>query len=538
MNAADYPPLLIDWLSTPEAYPDRTASVRRVETHISCVFLTERFAYKLKKPVQFDFLDFSTAELRRRACEEEIRLNRRLAPEVYLGLVAVRRDAAGKFYLDEWESAASDAAVDWLVKMHRLPDEATLLAKIDNGTVGQTDADAIAARLAEFYRESKPLAISPERYRAEIEKHVRANRAELLRTEHGLNAAAVKRIHAAQLRMLLLLPELFDARATAGRIVDGHGDLRPEHIYLLPASGGVEPAIIDCIEFNAEFRHLDVADELSFLATECDFAGAEDIGRRIFERASQALQDRPPRELLAFYRSYRACVRAKVAALRAAQQTADARDASYAEAVRRLQWAERYDRQLPPPFLLVVCGLMGSGKSTLAGKLAELLGAEVVATDAIRREVFGESKQPLEYGAGHYRPEDRIRIYDHLFSEARKMLRDGLPVILDGAFPYARLREAALKLADDEGTTALIVHCHCPEDVAHARIASRLAEGKSTSEARPEFYNKQREEVESDPAGAIAVEIDTTAESGMQIERVIDRLWQAYAMESPTDNEP
>jgi predicted kinase len=264
------------------------------------------------------------------------------------------------------------------------------------------------------------------------------------------------------------------------------------------------------------------------LATECDFAGVEAIGQRIFEQASEALEDRPPPELLAFYRSYRACVRAKVAALRAVQQSADARRESYAEAVRRLQWAERYDRQLPAPFLLVACGLMGSGKSTLAGKLAEKLGAEVLATDAIRREVFGESKQPLEYGAGHYSPEDRTHIYDRMFDEARKLLRDGLPVILDGAFLGARSRTEALQLADSENAAALIVHCRCPEDVARERIAARLATGKSPSEARPELYGRQREDEEPDPAGATTVEIDTTAESDLQIERVIEHLQQIY----------
>jgi uncharacterized protein len=528
------PNLLVDWLSTPTPYSERPAAVRRVETHISCVFLTERFAYKLKKPVRFDFLDFSTVELRKRACEEEIRLNRRLAPEVYLGLVAVRRNAAGQFVLDEANAVSSEEVVDWLVKMHRLPDEATLLAKIDGGTARKDDAYAIAARLAEFYRASQPLAISPPQYRAEIEKHVWANRTELLREEHGLNSAAVKRIHAAQLRLLLLRPEVFDARAMARRIVDGHGDLRPEHIYLLPSDEArdIQPAIIDCIEFNAEFRHLDVADELSFLATECDFAGAEKIGRRIFERTSETLHDRPPPALLAFYRSYRACVRAKVAALRAAQQTADARAESYAETVQRLQWAERYDQQLPAPFLLVVCGLMGSGKSTLAGKLAALLGAEVVATDAIRREVFGESKAPLEYGAGHYSPQDRSQIYDRMFDQARNLLHDGLPVILDGAFPYARLREAALQLGG-ENAVPLIVHCRCPEDVARARIAARLAEGSCPSEARPELYVQQRDEEETHSAAGIVVEIDTTNELELQIESVTERLRQVYAMRLP-----
>ncbi|MCC7085238.1 MAG: AAA family ATPase [Pirellulales bacterium] len=524
-------PSLVDWLSTPDAYPERPASVRLVETHISCVFLTDRFAYKLKKPVRFDFLDFSTIELRRNACEEEVRLNRRLAAEVYLGLAAVRRDAAGNFYLDECDTGDGDV-VDWLVKMHRLPDDATLLAKIRTGTATDADADAIADRLAEFYRASPPAQMPPADYRSGIEQHVRANRAELLRAEHGLNGSAVKRIHAAQLRLLLLWPDLLDARLAGRQIVEGHGDLRPEHIYLFAPAAQREagqfprPVMIDCIEFSQDYRRLDLADELSFLATECDFAGAEALGRRIFEQACSLLGDRPPPRLTAFYRSYRACVRAKVAALRARQQLPEAQAASYAEAQRHLQWAERYDRQLPPPFLLVVSGLMGSGKSTLAGRLSESLGAELRSTDAIRQQRYGKSQQPLAYGAGHYRLDDRLQIYNMLLEDARKDLQEGLSVILDGAFPYVRLRAAAVELANREHAAVLIVHCRCPDDVARQRIADRLARGKSHSEARPEIYDQQRDEEEPETTNSTVVEIDTTIESELQIQRVMARLRQ------------
>ena len=222
----------------------------------------------------------------------------------------------------------------------------------------------------------------------------------------------------------MLRPQLFDARVKAGRIVDGHGDLLPEHIYLLPRGGsdhrtaaddGIEPVMIDCIEFNAEFRRVDVADELEFLATECDFEGAEALGRRIFEQTLAVLGDEPPAELMAFYCSYRACVRAKVAALRAAQLEGEPRAEDLAEARRHLQWAERYDQQLPPPVLMVMSGLMGSGKSTLGRELAAQLGAEILATDEMRFELFGRSREPAAYGAGHYRPEDRRRVYDEMF---------------------------------------------------------------------------------------------------------------------------
>ncbi len=403
---------LVSWLSKSESYPERPASVRRVETHISCVFLTDQFAYKLKKPVQFEFLDFSTLELRRRACEEEIRLNRRLAPDVYLGLVAVQQSAAGRFALEESCKPENSDAFEWLVKMRRLPGDATLAARIKAGLANETDAEAISNRLAEFYRSLPALPINESRYREEIIGHVQANRTELLRSHADINNSRVKRIHGAQLRLLRLQPELFDARIKAGRVIDGHGDLRPEHIYLeAEANCELETSIIDCIEFNAEFRHLDVADEMGFLATECDFAGDERLGEQIFRRTLKALDDDPPRELIAFYRSYRACVRAKVAVLRAAQLTGELQAAALAEANRHLSWADRYDKQLPPPILLVMSGLMGSGKSTLANELAANLGSEILSTDVIRRDILGASAAPAAYGSGHYALEDRKRVY-------------------------------------------------------------------------------------------------------------------------------
>ena len=321
---------LVEWLLRPEAYAERPAGVTLVETHISWVFLTDRYAYKLKKPVHFEFLDFSTLAARRVACEQEVRLNRRLAPDVYLGLAAVERDSGGNFTLVEPEPAArsSDSGAvasngepvsDWLVKMRRLPVNRTLAELVRAGQLGCADTERLIACLTDFYRRAAPLPLEPQPYRAALERHVRANRAELLNCENvepeqttcGLSPSAVRRIHAAQLQLLMLRPELFDVRVRAGRIVDGHGDLRPEHIYLLP-----EPAIIDCLEFSDELRHADVADELSFLAEECDFIGAGELGRRLAGQVLARLGDQPPAELLAFYRSYRACVRAKVAALR------------------------------------------------------------------------------------------------------------------------------------------------------------------------------------------------------------------------------
>ena len=388
-------------LLRPETYVERPSEVTLVETHISWVFLTDRFAYKLKKPVRFDFVDFSTAELRRRACEEEVRLNRWLATDVYLGIVAVRRDTDGELSVDENPPGAgrpkskleADGAdvVDWLVKMQRLPADCTLSELHRSHHLSDADLGRLACRLVAFYRQVTLSEPDPRGFCDEIERHVVANRSELLahrdlvgREREGSSfATVVKRIHAAQLRMLKLQPHFFESRVTAGRIVDGHGDLRPEHIYLLP-----EPAIIDCIEFSQELRKVDVADELSFLEEECDFINAAETGRRIAQACFEGLDDHPPTELLVFYRSYRACVRAKVAMLRSRQLVGRNRHPQLSQALRHLKLADQYAQELPmarSPMMFVLRGLSGTGKSTLAAVLAKQFGMELLATDEIRQ---------------------------------------------------------------------------------------------------------------------------------------------------------
>ncbi len=302
-------------LARPDAYASRPRAVEQVETHISWVFLTDRHAYKLKKPLKFDFLDYSTPELRRRACLQEVRLNRRLAPDVYLGVLPITRGPRGALQLNGWGDP-----IDWVVKMRRLPAERSLESLIIRGELTPPQVDRLGRWLIDFYQQLPPLSESADAYRGAIESHVLANRRELLRPEHRMTVALVKRVHTAQLRLLVLAPELLNERVCDGRIIDGHGDLRPEHVYLLPA-----PTVIDCIEFNDTFRRLDVLDELGFLAMECDRLGTPWVGRQLLERYFDVGGEHPHEALLNFYKCYRACVRAKVLALRSEQVDAPSR---------------------------------------------------------------------------------------------------------------------------------------------------------------------------------------------------------------------
>ena len=506
-------PSLAEFLANPEAYSPCPAQVELHETHISWVFVTDRFAYKLKKPVRFEFVDFSTPDRRREACQAEVRLNRRLTDDLYLGVLPVFEALPGEFRiggLDENEvttarDAGQRAAVDWLVWMRRLPLERTLDRLIQAGRLPDQDVARLAERLARFYQRAAPVDIAADDYCRTIEQHVRANRAELLNSAHGLPATVVRRSHGSQLWWLATHRRLLAERVTSGRIVEGHGDLRPEHICLS------EPIqIFDCLEFSAEFRRLDIADELAFLAMECDVLGAKSIEEWIWATYAATTSDHPPAELVAFYKSYRAAVRAKVAALRAAQlAVADSREAHEA-ADRYLDASDREAAALGQPPLVVVRGLMGSGKSTVARALAEKIGAEYLSTDELRRELFGASTSTAAFDQGLYTAENRRRVYDELLRRAKELLAAGLATVLDGTFLAATDQRRAIEMALRQELPALVINCQCPAVVARERISRRLEAGSDPSEARPEFFDQQQSIEEPTPAELPSIAIDTT----------------------------
>jgi predicted kinase len=352
--------------------------------------------------------------------------------------------------------------------------------------VSEDHVTRLAARIAEFHRTASVVILSSEEYCQRYEARVRANRRELLDPRHSLPAALIKRVHTAQLLQLLLCPEQFSERVDSRRIVDGHGDLRPEHICFAP-----EPIVFDCLEFSAEFRQLDIVDELAFLAMECDAAGADWIGPRMFAAWQAASHDNPRPTLISFYKSFRACVRGKVAALRAAQLSGESQSAALHEALRYLQLAERYLTGLSKPVLIAIGGLMGSGKSTLATRLAELLGAEHLQTDRLRQELFGMPGEQHSYDEGRYKPESRQSVYDEMFLRAGQLLAEGVSVVVDGTFLEIEQRRAIRSLATMANATHLAVHCVCSPAEARRRIVERQNRGDDPSEGRLDLFERQ-----------------------------------------------
>jgi aminoglycoside phosphotransferase family enzyme len=316
----------------PESYPEPTASVAAVETHMSWVFLTDRHAYKLKKPVRHAFLDFSTLDARKARCEDELRLNRRLAPDVYLDVVALIADASGRLAV-----ARYGEPVEWLVKMRRLPRDRMLDVALARGAVRDEQVAALAEVLVAFYQSLPPIAMSLAEYRDRLARDIEACRTELGDRSHGLPGDSFAETADMLIAFLARESKRLQARLAAGRIVEGHGDLRPEHVCLLE-----RPVVIDCLEFNRDFRVLDVADELAYLAMECARLGAPAIGDAIFAACCERLGDRVAPPLIRFYCGYRALVRAKIAAWHTRDATPDEIEKWRARARQYLALAASY----------------------------------------------------------------------------------------------------------------------------------------------------------------------------------------------------
>lgn len=292
----------VAFLSQPAAYPEPTSSVRPVETHMSWVFLLDRHAYKLKKPVRLPYLDFSTVALRKHFCAEEVRLNRRLSDGIYLGVVPLARDDAGALRL-----ATGAPAVDWLVRMRRLPAERMLDRLVADGSLAADDLARVVTRLAWFYRASPRVPTAADAYVARFADGIDANAEALRSPAYGLPAADVAAVCARQRAALAALAPRLAARAS--RVVEAHGDLRPEHICV-----EAQPQVIDALEFARDLRLLDPVDELGYLALECERLGAAWAREPVLATYAALTGDAPDDAVVAFYQSHRACVRAKIAA--------------------------------------------------------------------------------------------------------------------------------------------------------------------------------------------------------------------------------
>ncbi|HEX6998070.1 MAG TPA: hypothetical protein VF322_07985 [Gammaproteobacteria bacterium] len=291
------------FLARRESLPDRPDAVERIDTHFARVFLSDRLVYKLKKPIRVERADFTAPAARRAYCELEVTLNRRLAADTYLRTVPLVETPAGLALDGEGEP------VDWLVEMRRLPAARTLEAVAAQGAVRDADLVAVVRKLVRFYRETPRAPWDAPTYAALLERRAGDYARQLAAAGPALDAARVARVAAAQRALVAASRDALASRIAAGRVVDAHGDLRPEHVFLTD-----DPQLIDCLEFSIELRWLDTAEEIAFLDLELERLGHAALGARLTALYRELSGDDAPRELVLLYRSQRAVVRALLSA--------------------------------------------------------------------------------------------------------------------------------------------------------------------------------------------------------------------------------
>ncbi len=433
------------------------------ETHTAAVFFAGDRAYKLKRPVRTGFLDFSTAERRAVACRRETELNRRFAPDVYLGVLEVR-DEAG-------------AVVDHLVAMRRMPADRRLSALIARGENAAHAVRQVARLVAAQHAAAlRSPAISEQGSVGALGRRWTDNIDQTRPIQDRLfDGAITDEVERLARRYLAGRELLLDARVSAGHIVDGHGDLQAGDIFCL-ADG---PRILDCLEFDDTLRWLDGLDDAAFLAMDLERLGAAELAERFTAWYAEFSGDPAPVSLRHLYVAYRAFVRAKVSCIRAAQRESQAA----AEAGQLAALALRHLRAGAVTMVLVG-GLPGTGKSALAGTLASQLGWTVLGSDRIRKELAGlapSAPSPAPFGAGIYSPEWTDRTYAELLSRAARLASMGESLILDATWSDAGQRAAAAKIARQVAADLVELHCAAPAEVTAHRMRGR-ADGESDAD--------------------------------------------------------
>lgn len=459
---------LIAALSDPAAYPHPAETVEVRQTHISVVFLAGAYAYKVKKPVEMGFLDFSDLQKRHHFCAEEVRLNRRLAPSVYRDVVPIRR-TNGRVVV-----AGPGEPIEWAVQMRRLPPEASLLARLQRGAVSVGQIEEVARRLARFHRDAaRGPAISAAGRFAVVAGNARENFAQAgPAVGVTVHPAVLDRLRERTEHALERLRPLIEARAERGVPCETHGDLHADHVYLFPDEPPPDNlAIIDCIEFNERFRHADPAADVAFLVMDLTFRGRPDLARVCGEAWLAASGDDEARALLPFYAAYRAVVRAKVEGFAVAAPEIPASERATLRELARGHWLLALGELEPPrrrPALLLVGGLPGAGKSTLARGLAERSGFTVVRSDVVRKELA--ASPPAE---GLYTAEWHERTYAACLRRAEELLFAGERVLIDASFREEGRRGVFLALAARLCVPGLFLVCQVTPETARARLERR-----------------------------------------------------------------
>lgn len=495
-------------LLRPSAYPGKSDTIGFRETHISRLYFTDRHVYKIKKAVDFGFLNFTTLDRRRFYCHEEVRLNRRFCPGTYLGVVEIR-NAGGRICVN-----GPGNIVDYAVQMRRLPEDRMLDTLIQRGDVSLAgEMNRLARRIAELHRESEICVQNGGSFNRDvIQGNWRENFAQTMPfIGKTLSAKAVDFCSDYVNRFLARHGDLLLQRETEGFVREGHGDLHSEHICL------TDPiCIYDCIEFNRRFRVADVSADLAFLLMDLDYRDRRGLSEILLAEYGRAFDEsRELSILLPFYKIYRAWVRGKVESFLSGESSVkrQTRDQANARAKRYFNLTLGYLCRFP--LLISTCGLMGVGKSTIAGELAAKLGAVLLRSDELRRELTGRKSTERHedpFNGGIYTREISRKTYDLLLERTLAALASGKTVVADASFSRQDERDRFRQAAEKIGAPFLILFMECSEQTALSRLDRRQTLGVDPSEGRRELYSRQAAIFQPLPESSEVIRVDTDEE--------------------------
>jgi aminoglycoside phosphotransferase family enzyme/predicted kinase len=493
-------PLILRSLAQPSAYPDDASAafgIEHIQTHISNVFLTGDRVYKLRKAVDLGFVDFTTRSERNADCVREVQLNRRLAPDVYLGVAPLEYTSEGFVVrkLDDAPACVLRSDAEHCVVLRRLPAGRDALSLLSAGQLSARHIDAIADRIARFHLENR---LAPHYLGSEpaIQQRITEPFEDCIR---ALEATPGNRKDGAMLRAIdELARALFSeraahmyARARQRRWGRGHGDLHLQHVWFEHDSDA--PLIIDCLEFSRELRETGAARDVAFLTMDLTYRGRNDFAERLLNRYANATDDFGLFWVVDYCQSYRSLVRAKVAAIAAADPALEAtqRQAASKSVRRHLELAERLLRKRSCGSLIVLCGKVGTGKSTVSDFLADAGRGVVISSDRLRKRLAGlspEARVEVPTDTGLYSPRQTTAVYEVMLERAAPVVASGRLAILDASFNTMARRDRARHWADEQGVPVLLIEVECKERTTLDRLAKRQAAGGSASDAGPEFY--------------------------------------------------
>lgn len=494
-------------MADPAFYPHSAEEMQEIETHISKVFLVGEYVYKIKKPFNLGFLDFTTLEQRKHFCNQEILLNRRLSCNVYIDVDLITF-ANGKYSLN-----GVGETVEYAVKMKRLSDKHVMQTLLHENKLADSDLDALARLLASFYSKTSKCEqmdcievwesvkknceenfSQTEAFTSELPDNQETLENQIVDdaasqsqafTNKILDSRIFQIIKSAVISFIFRKQPLFDNRVKDGRIRDCHGDLRTDHIYF---TGCNEIQIIDCIEFNERFRLQDTASDLAFLAMDMDYQGFARKASLLLNYYVKYSDDPGVFILLDFYKCYRAMVRCKVNCFHLNSDELDTQttDKIILTARKYLDLAYSYALKFARPKIFVVCGMQASGKSTIAKELAGFMGIELLRSDIIRKELFKidpDKSEVTQFEQGIYSKNFTNLTYSKMFLNAQEIVEGGSSVILDATFAKRRLRDEAVTLAQDMKAQIIFIECCADESIIKQRLIKR-ENTASVSDAR------------------------------------------------------